>query len=173
MQRESRSFLLVTGVTLIPSLGLWFLLTGVDLQSLVVGIPFALLASAACGWLLDPDSLRVHWPSAFRFLVYFIGQSLLGTYRVGLMALQQDAGTRTGVLYRYHTQLQNRSARVLFVNAVSLLPGTLVVDIAADHLLIHSIDTRDTGQAGIRDCEALVARVFRLPFDPSPDPSLP
>jgi multicomponent Na+:H+ antiporter subunit E len=61
---------------------------------------------------------------------------------------------------RYPLRLENPSARVFFVNGISLLPGTLSADLRADVIHVHVLDLRSDTLTGLRRLEHRVADLF-------------
>jgi multicomponent Na+:H+ antiporter subunit E len=62
---------------------------------------------------------------------------------------------------RYPMRLRGRPARLLFLNSVSLLPGTLSADLDGDVLQVHALDSTADIDAELRALEAKSARVYR------------
>lgn len=60
----------------------------------------------------------------------------------------------------YPLRLHHPGARLLFANSVSLLPGTLAVDLRDDCLAIHALDRDSDFTAELRRVESAVGRVF-------------
>lgn len=65
-------------------------------------------------------------------------------------------------LLRYELRIAPGTARVFFVNTVSLLPGTLSADLREDCLWVHVIDASQENYAHLRLLEDRVADLFAL-----------
>jgi multicomponent Na+:H+ antiporter subunit E len=63
-------------------------------------------------------------------------------------------------LVSYTTLLPQGSARIFFVNAISLLPGTLSADLEGNCVTIHTIDRKLPTWANIQGLEYHVAALM-------------
>jgi multicomponent Na+:H+ antiporter subunit E len=61
----------------------------------------------------------------------------------------------------YRSRLHDPRARMLFVNSVSLVPGTLVVDLQDDRLQIHALDQSGDLTHELRRLERAIGRIYR------------
>lgn len=138
---------------------LWVVLNEVDPGSWIVGAPSILLGAwLAC--LLPPSTGWVRSPfGALRFAPFFLGQSLLGGWDVALRALRPSLPIAPAFL-SYRTRLPPGAARVLFFDAITLLPGTLSAELDGDHVLVHAVDAGAAPREGLEDLERRVARLF-------------
>ncbi|MEE4661409.1 MAG: Na+/H+ antiporter subunit E [Halieaceae bacterium] len=136
---------------------LWGVLTGFQPDSWLLGGPAVLLAT----WL----SLALLPPVAFRplpvpgLLAYFTWHSVLGAVDVARRALAprlQIAPT----LISYKTSLPAGLPRVLFLNTISLTPGTLGADLQDDMLFVHVIDAAGDHDTALAGLEARLMQVF-------------
>ena len=66
---------------------------------------------------------------------------------------------------QYRLNLDNRHARVLFINSISLLPGTLSVDLEGDYLELHLLDMRQDPVPQMQQLEHAIRRMFNLATD--------
>ena len=139
---------------------LWWLLTGGEPGSWLVGVP----AVAAAGWAAwslragnrDPVSVT----GLLRFLPLFIWESLRGGIDVARRTLTPQMPLQPGFI-EYRTGLAQQNARVFFANSVCLLPGTLAADLRDDRLEIHTLDTELDTLSELARLERAVARVYR------------
>ena len=145
---------------------LWGVLTGWRAEGWVFGVPAVALGTASLlmlpaspGWRLSPVGLVV-------FVLWFAWQALRGGVDVALRAFAPRMGLSPG--FRDHTlTLPEGAPRLVFVNAISLLPGTLSADLSGDRLSVHMIDTRSDLDAELAALEARVRALFALPPQPS------
>ena len=139
----------------------WFVLTGSDTTSWIVGGPAVLLA-AGLSLLLAPASC---WPlsltGAWRFIPFFLRQSTLGGVDVMRRALSPRPLVNPG-LVSYATFLPAGGPRIFFVNTISLLPGTLSADLQEDTVLVHTIDKDLPIWMNIQNLEWRIAALFRV-----------
>lgn len=146
---------------------LWVILAGADPGSWIVGVPtvaFALWARSR----LSAAGLRGLSPlGTLRFLPYFLWESLKGGFDVALRVLGPRVRVSPGYL-AYRLGLTRPSARVLFMNVVNLLPGTLTADIQGDRALIHVLDCGSDPLKSLRALEERVAALFGDPLAAPP-----
>jgi multicomponent Na+:H+ antiporter subunit E len=62
----------------------------------------------------------------------------------------------------YRLQLNDPSARILFTNCLSLLPGTLAARLDGNHVELHLLDAGEDPEPGLRRLEQAIARLFGL-----------
>ena len=87
-------------------------------------------------------------------------ESLRGGIDVARRVLSPRLDVAPGFL-TYRTRLSGPQARLLFVNSVSLLPGTLAADLQDDRLTIHALDSDAEFAEDLARLETAVARVYR------------
>ncbi len=136
---------------------LWGVLAGFEPASWILGVP-AVLATT---WL----SLALLPPVAFRplpvpgFIGYFIWHSVQGAIDVARRALAPQIRLAPA-LVAYQTSLPAGLPRVLFLNSISLTPGTLSVEIDDDTIRVHVLDKNGGHKAALAGLEWRLARVF-------------
>ena len=146
----------------LPLAAAWLILAGADPASWIIGAPFVMLAVWA--------SLALHSPgeggfSPLRVLVFapfFLWQSFRGGVDVALRVLRPRLRVAPGAR-TYRLRLVHPSGRVLLLNTLSLLPGTLSADLQGDLLTVHALDVTDTMalDAELVRLERRVAALFR------------
>ena len=141
-------------------LGVWVLLHG--LQDLAVGVLTAAVASLFPARLARTHLHRVRAGQLLAFLGYFVVQSFRGAVDVAGRALR-PAMPLEPEFFRYPLSLPAGLPRGLMMGTLSLLPGSLSVDLEDDEhtLLLHSIvgDPADE----IRALESRISRLFGIP----------
>jgi multicomponent Na+:H+ antiporter subunit E len=149
---------------------LWWALTGGAAGSWVVGVPVVILATLASqalwrrrtGWL-SPLAL-------LHFAVYFLRESLRGGLDVGRRALAPSLPLRPG-LVTLRSRIPPGPAEVFLVNCLSLLPGTLSVDLRGAVLTLHVLDQDMPVETETRELESHIAAIFRLPLETAGRPA--
>ena len=121
-----------------------------------VAVAGALWASVR---LLPPASGRISLAGLFAFLGYFIWNSVRGGAQVALIALQGRQALQPDVL-EMRLSLPSGAPRILMVNALGLMPGTVGVRLEGDRLRLHVLDARLPVVAAAQALEARVARIF-------------
>ncbi len=104
---------------------------------------------------------RVQFTALFRFVPFFIVQSLKGGWDSALFAILPSRCVRPAFI-SYATQLPNGSPQVLFINTISLLPGTLGAASRGDDLLIHVLDSQANNLSAVQQCEEEIALLFGI-----------
>ncbi len=118
---------------------LWYVLAGSDKASWIIGIPAVLLATALSLMLASSSPLNIHLFGLLRFIPFFLYQSFHGGIDVMRRALSFQQLLDPGLVF-YNTLLPEGSARILFVNTISLLPGTLSAELQGNQITIHTLD---------------------------------
>lgn len=138
---------------------IWFLLAGQDAASWLLGVP----AVMAAGWsslrLSGARDQRIRLTGLLRFVPFFIGESIRGGFDVMNRVMRPRMRISPG-FHAYRTRLAHVPARLLFVNSLSLLPGTLAADLDDDSVLIHALDVKGELDEEIIRLERAVAAVY-------------
>jgi len=140
---------------------LWGGLTGWRWDGWVMGAP-AVLLGAGLGLLLPAGPRwRLSPRGAVVFAVWFAIQSVRGAVDVSRRALSPSLPLRPG--FRSHPlRLPPGPARVVFVNTITLLPGSLAAEIAGDRVIVHMLDTGADLAADLDRLERRVRALFAL-----------
>ena len=139
---------------------IWYILTGADHTSWIIGAPAVLLAGI-CHLLLTNSAVRP--PKYFSLLFFgffFLRQSFLS----GIDVLRRTISPRQLLnpgLIPYATRLPGCSSKVFFANTISLLPGTLSVDIEGSTIIVHTIDIDMPVWAKLQNLEGRIADLFQ------------
>ena len=139
--------------------GLWWLLTGGDSASWLVGLPAVAAAAWAAGRLQSAGGPPVSLPGLLLFLPFFLWESLRGGIDVMLRTLAPRMRIHPGTA-EYRTGLRREDARVFFANCLCLLPGTLAADLSGDRITVHLLDARVDPGEDLKRLERAVARVY-------------
>ena len=154
------------GVRLAMFASLWWILAEGKTDSWLLGIPVVLAATVA-SIRLQPTAVRpTRLTSALRLGLFFVDRSLVAGVDVARRAVSLNIAPQA---ISYSTLLKHQSARVLFAGCVSLMPGTLAMDMDGSRLLIHTLDSRGPLVAELSRLEHRIAAVFgeRLPTEKS------
>lgn len=160
MQREC-VFASTTSALLRAALfgAIWIVLAGPDPSAWIIGAPTVWLATWVSLRLSAPRTRQLSILGALRFVPFFLWESLRGgidvASRVMRPCLRIEPGTRD---YRIH--LRNPAARLVYVDCVSLLPGTLSADLRGDRISVHALDITTDMDADLRRLERRVADLF-------------
>jgi multicomponent Na+:H+ antiporter subunit E len=165
--RNSSGAGLEDGLALVPGMlgqtavlaGLWLVLAEGRPGALVPGAVAVSLALLGRRVLGARRPFRIRPVQAIQFLPYFLWQSVRGGTDVALRAVK-PALPIDPQLHEYPLRLADGPARLFFVNAVSLLPGTFSACLEGDDIAIHSLDSDPTLIARVRTLEKRVAELF-------------
>lgn len=139
--------------------GLWWILA----EGRTDGWPLCVVATAAAMWastrLWSPAPKPIRLAGLPGFLRYFLWNSIRGGVQVAHMALRGRTSLQPALIELAVT-LPPGGARVLMVNALSLMPGTLGVDLHETGLRLHVLDDRLPIEAEVRALEAAITTLF-------------
>jgi multicomponent Na+:H+ antiporter subunit E len=135
---------------------LWYALAGSDSLSWVIGIPAVLSVTVLSMMLASPSPLIIHPVGLLCFIPFFLYQSFRGGIDVMRRALSFRQRLNPGLI-SYTTLLPEGSARTLFVNTISLLPGTLSAELQGSEVTIHTLDQSMPVWANIQRLEYRIA----------------
>ena len=139
--------------------GLWWLLSGGGASSWLIGVPVVLAAAWASRRLGGMAAPGLSISGLARLLPFFLRESVRGGVDVARRVLVVPMRIAPGFA-TYPLRLRHPGARLLFANSVSLLPGTLSVDLRDDCLAIHALDRDSDFASELRRVESAVGRVF-------------
>lgn len=121
------------------------------------------IAVAAATWtslkLQPPARQIIRLAGLVAFLGFFVWHSLRGGMQVAGMALRGRASLKPGII-ELRVTLPPGGARILLVNALGLMPGTLSVDLDDDNLRLHLLNRCQPVVAETRALEAAIANLF-------------
>lgn len=149
------------GLRLVLFAALWAMLSGGDLQSWVVGAPVVGIATLTSLVLSAPAPWRWGLKGLAHFLPVFLWKSALGSLDVARRALHIRRPIDPALI-DYPLRLPHQSARIFMANTVSLLPGTLSVELHENSLKVHVLDSNLPIKTDLQYLENLVARLFGI-----------
>jgi multicomponent Na+:H+ antiporter subunit E len=138
---------------------LWWAITEGDPEAWgfgVVAVGAATLASLA---LLPPAGLRWSFAGLVRFVAFFSVQTVMGSLDVSRRVFDPRLPIDPAFL-EYQFRLSGEPPRVLFASVLSLLPGTISVDLRPDGMTVHVIDSRLPVLTTLQEMEERIAAMF-------------
>jgi multicomponent Na+:H+ antiporter subunit E len=159
-------------VALTRALGLaivWLILVGPDAASWIIGGPFVIGATLASLQLATPGARIPSLPRLVGFIPYFLRESLKGGIDVAARVLFPRLRVQPGHEV-YRLSLQSPESRLVFVDSISLLPGTLSADLRGDLVTVHALDVRADVSKELGELEKRVAVLFNETVDPAAHP---
>jgi multicomponent Na+:H+ antiporter subunit E len=155
----------------------WVLLWGhVSVANILGGIGVGLLIMVLLPLPRVPVEGRIHVLSMIKLVANFIYYSLQSSINVAWLAVRPAAPPVTGVL-RCRIAIKSDMVLTLFVDAMNLVPGTMVLEIDQSRrlLYVHVIDLSsqkavDGFYAYVRRLEKLFIAAFERDSDWKPSP---
>ncbi len=145
--------------TFVLLLLLWLALDGVD--AIGVGLAVAALGALLGGWLAPGEPYPWRPLRLLAFSGYFLCMSLRGGIDVARRALHPRLLLSPGY-FEHRCRLPPGLPRTVFIGVISLLPGTLAVELRDDGCLqVHALVAAGTVET-IAALERRVARLFSL-----------
>ncbi|MGR8918767.1 MAG: Na+/H+ antiporter subunit E [Gammaproteobacteria bacterium] len=145
--------------TAIVALGWWVLSEG-QTDSWPVGAVTIVIAVAASLWLAPPrPAVRGRLRASVAFGGFFLVQSLRAGLQVAALALAPRGRLAPGSV-DVTLDLEPGAPRYALVAALSLLPGTLSVNLDGAQLVVHALTGVDRVEADVRALEARIAPLF-------------
>ncbi|WP_257819424.1 Na+/H+ antiporter subunit E [Phenylobacterium sp. J367] len=135
-----------------------------DLSSLVVGVPAALTGLALSRRLPAAARSHVSPRGLLEFIVYFLWQAAVGGWDVARRALGPRSLVQPGFV-PYCMSLPEGLPRAVFLDTLTLLPGTLSADVKGAEMRMHVIDVDAHSHEQIKELEDRVARLFGVKGD--------
>ncbi len=141
---------------------MWWVLTDGAVDSLPVGLPVVLIATLVSVMLLPPLSWSLRGMALF--IPYFLWHSIRGGVDVARRAMHPQLPISPG-LFEYRFRLPPGLPRVFMANTVSLLPGTLSVELEEEILRIHVLDETGAIDEELKVLENRLANIFGLELE--------
>ncbi len=138
---------------------LWWLLTAGDTTSWAIGAPIILLLLTVSIRKARQTPMRWRLSAVLIFVPFFVWKSILGAIDVARRVYQPQMPLAP-VMVDYQIGLSKEPARVLFANAVSLLPGTLSAELQDRRLVVHALDGTQNVTEDLAILEKKVADLF-------------
>lgn len=138
---------------------MWWILTDGAMNSWPIGLPVVLLATLVSVMLMPPLSWSLR--GILRFIPYFLWYSIRGGVDVARRAMHPRLPISPG-LFDYRFRLPPGLSRVFMANTVSLLPGTLSVELEEEILRIHVLDETVAIDEELNVLENRLADIFGL-----------
>ncbi|HQO28649.1 MAG TPA: Na+/H+ antiporter subunit E [Accumulibacter sp.] len=140
----------------------WWILSEGRVDGLALGCVAVLLATIT-SYVLVPAGKRCVSPvGLLRFIAFFILNSWRGGLQVAAQALRGPAALRPALLEVPLRRPENGDA-ILLVNALSLLPGTLSVELEKGTLCLHVLDERMPFLADLHALESSISQLYGKP----------
>ena len=140
---------------------LWWALTGGTPESWRIGLPVVGAAVLLSFAIRTPLLSFPFVVGVFRFIPFFLILSLRGGIDVAQRAMSVRPILAPDCI-EYPVELATDSARVFFANCISLLPGTLTVELGQRSILVHVLDRNRPVEHELQRLENRIARLFGI-----------
>ncbi|MGM0570292.1 Na+/H+ antiporter subunit E [Marinobacter sp.] len=140
---------------------LWLALTNGDPSGWGYGLVVVPLVWILSSRVFPPGAYRVKPLYLPQFTVWFLVQSLSAGWDVSRRLMAPQLAVAPGEREVPFT-LPEGSPRWLAANLLSLMPGTLSVEVHGETLLLHCLDTGQDTIAAVAETERQVARLFGI-----------
>jgi len=138
---------------------IWWILTDGAMDSWPIGLPAVLLATLLSVMLMPALSWSLR--GILRFIPYFLWYSMRGGVDVARRAMHPRLPISPG-LFDYRFRLPPGLSRVFMANIVSLLPGTLSVELGEEILHVHVLDEAGAINEELHMLENRLADLFGI-----------
>ncbi|MGB5179849.1 MAG: Na+/H+ antiporter subunit E [Gammaproteobacteria bacterium] len=145
--------------------GLWWLIVQGQPDAWLVGVPAVAIATLVSSRLGSRHALpRLSLTGLLAFVALFLRESIRGGLDVAFRTLGPRLRIEPGFhSYRMHTS--HPAARVLLINCIGLLPGTLAADLDGDHAELHLLDNSVDPEPQLLRLEQAIVRLFGLTME--------
>lgn len=145
-------------------LGFWLVISGsLAPTDLAVGLLIATFLgfwSARLLWAGDPPALPLRrWPAFIAYLGRLAAYVVAAATHVGRIVFDPQLPVEPRMI-RYRVALSQPLARMVFAQSVTLMPGTVTVEMRGDTFLIHCLDDHSARRILSGELERRIARVF-------------
>lgn len=151
----------------IVMLALWLLLSGhYDPLFVSMGVGSSAVAAWFGGALLEHTvgPAREHPRVRFLSLVVYVGWLIMrvipSAIQVARIVLDPRLPPEPGMV-RFRTQLASPAARTTLANSITLVPGTMTIDVTDDEFTVHSFTPDAVEDLVTARMQNRIARVFR------------
>ncbi len=163
-----------TGVLFLLLLGFWQALSArLDPLFLTLGV----LSAAAVTWsslsLLEQvlgdrgTTPPISLVSLVRYAGWLLVRIIQSGIWVAVVVLDPRRPPRPGVVH-FRTGLQSPAARTLLATSITLVPGTITLNVDGDEFIVHAFTPANVDDLASADAQARIARIFGVPADEPP-----
>ena len=110
---------------------------------------------------------RLHVWHFAQFIVWLLLQIPPAALQIAVVILDPRRPPRPGVV-RFKTRLSSPAARTLLCNSITLVPGTMTLNIEGSEITVHAFAPAAVAELATADFQKRIARAFRQDYDPVP-----
>lgn len=156
-------------------LALWLLLSGhYTLLFVSMGVASSALAAWFGGALLEDtvgpahEHPRVRILSLLGYTGWLVARVIPSAVQVARIVLDPRLPPEPGMV-RFRTHLASPAARTTLANSITLVPGTMTIDVDGDEFTVHSFTPDAVEDLSSARMQNRIARVFRDEHQPEPE----
>lgn len=138
---------------------LWLVISEAALSALWVGLPVVLICVFISLKLMPPIGFALSPFAWLRFIQFFLVQSVKSGFDVAKRAVSTPVNIHP-CFREINISLKNPFSRVLFAVVVSLLPGTLSVDLNEKGAYIHALEEKFLADEQFEEIESILRPLF-------------
>jgi len=139
--------------------GIWLVFTQGSDAFLLIGIPVIWGAMWVKRYLTPINTHSISASHLLQFIPYFLYESFKGGIDVALYTLGLRSNTNSSFYY-FYCKLDSPQERIFFSNCVSMMPGTLTVDLQGDWIEVHSLNLNNQTISELVRLEGIVVKLF-------------
>lgn len=156
-------------------LGFWQTLSArLDPLFLTLGVLSAGLVSWSSLWLFEQvlgdraSTPRVSLVGLAAYAAWVLVRIVQSGIWVAIVVLDPRRPPRPGVVH-FRTGLQSPAARTLLASTITLVPGTITLNVDGDEFVVHAFTPANVADLASAEAQERIARVFRVPADEPPE----
>jgi multicomponent Na+:H+ antiporter subunit E len=147
--------------------GFWFLLSDGDISSLFIGvvfIPLSVYVSVKLSEITDNanSTFCINITKVPKFIGFFLYQSIKGGTDTAMRVFSTDMKLQPEFIQYSIKHLPAGSPMNLFMNVVSLLPGSVSVIREPSSVLVHVLSVTSNSLEEIYACECAICELYSL-----------
>jgi len=143
---------------------LWWIIAQGQVGAWLIGLPAVALAVMVSVYFGGTDLPRVSLAGLPGFVALFLRESVRGGFDVARRTLAPRLRIQPG-FKNYRIRLNEPLARVLLLNCMSLLPGTLAARLDGDRVELHLLDSDADPDPDLRRLEQAIAKLFGISLE--------
>lgn len=154
-------------------LGFWLVLSGHDDPLFLgMGVAAAAFVTLVSRRLLDTlgpsrDAPPIHVGRLVVYVGWLLGRMVVSALEVAWIITHPRQMPRPGVV-RFATELPTPLERTLLANSITLVPGTMTIDVDGDELTVHAFTPDAADDLASGEVQSRIAAIFHHDRQPAP-----
>lgn len=156
-------------------LAFWVMLSGqFNLLFLGLGVGSAALVTALSTRLLEgvigsaTDTPRIDVLKLLAYIGWLAGRLPSAGLQVARVVIDPRVPPRPGVVH-FRTRLASPAARALLANSITVIPGTMTIDVEGDTFIVHAFTPWEFEDLATAAMQRRIEAVFRQELDEPPE----